>query len=55
MIELELMLNDLGKMLEKERGLRNKILLENAISTLKEYEKAISSQQEAILLSRKKG
>ena len=54
MIELEVMLNDLGKLLEKEKGLRNKILLENAISSIKEYEKAVSTQQEAVLFSRKK-
>ena len=54
MIELEIMLKDLNKMLEKEKGLRNKVLLENAISSIKEYEMAISTQQEAVLLSRRK-
>ncbi len=54
MIELEVILNDLRKILEKEKGLRNKILLGNAISSLREYEKAISTRQEAVLLSRKK-
>ncbi|MDO8634027.1 MAG: hypothetical protein Q7K34_01910 [archaeon] len=42
MIELELMINDLGKILEKEKGLRNKHLLETAVISLKEYEMAIS-------------
>jgi hypothetical protein len=39
MLELEVMLNDLNKMYGKEKGLRARIYLENAISNLKEYSK----------------
>mgnify|MGYP001574470309 CR=1 FL=1 len=42
MIELEIMINDLGKILEKEKGLRNKHLLQTAVTSLREYEMAIS-------------
>ena len=43
MLELELILNDLKKIEAKEKGLRNRILLEKAIDSLKEYEKAIAN------------
>ena len=41
MIELELMINDLQKMYNKEKSLRKRILLENAITNLKGYEKDV--------------
>lgn len=40
MIEFELILNDLEKMLVKEKSLRRRNYLETAIKNLKEYEKA---------------
>ena len=40
MIELELLLNELERLYAKEKGLRRKIFLENAIKNLKEYEKS---------------
>ena len=43
MLELELILNDLKKIQDKEKGLRNRILLEKAVDSLKEYEKAVAS------------
>lgn len=42
MIELELILNQLEKMYEKEKGLRNRVLLEKSIESLKEYESSTS-------------
>jgi len=43
LIELEIMLNDLSKIRDKEKGLRNRHLIDQAISSLKEYEKAMST------------
>jgi len=48
MLELELILNDLRKIESKEKGLRNRILLEKAIDSLKEYEKAVASGNSTI-------
>lgn len=42
MIELELMLNDLSKIKDKEKGLRNRMLLDQAINSISEYGKALS-------------
>jgi len=39
MIELELVINQLERQYEKEKRIRKKITLENAISALKEYER----------------
>ncbi|MBI2598205.1 MAG: hypothetical protein HYW50_03345 [Candidatus Diapherotrites archaeon] len=46
MIELELMLNDLQKLYVKEKSIRNRVLLEKAITNLKEYEKSLAVQSE---------
>ena len=48
MLELELILNDLRKIQAKEKGLRNRILLEKAVDSLKEYEKAVASGNSTI-------
>lgn len=42
MMELELMLNDLDRLHAREKGLRKRIYLEQAISALREYEKQLS-------------
>jgi len=52
MLELELILNDLMKIQAKEKGLRNRILLENAVDSLKEYEKAVASGNSTIAKKR---
>ncbi|MCR4335168.1 MAG: hypothetical protein NUV57_01375 [archaeon] len=39
MLELELVINQLERLYEKEKGIRKKINLETAISALKEYER----------------
>lgn len=54
MLELEIMLRDLGKLYDREKGLRNKILLENAIVNLKEYERAISNPEATYLVKKAK-
>jgi len=41
MLELELVINQLEKQYEKEKSIRKKITLENAISALKEYERLV--------------
>lgn len=40
MIEIEMMLHEIDKLIGKEKGIRNKVLLRNARDALKEYEKA---------------
>ena len=52
MIELELILKDLEKIKDKEKGLRNRILLEKAIDSIREYDKAVASGDST--LSKKK-
>ncbi len=42
MIELENILTDLEKMIKKEKGLRNRILLKDAHESLKKYETSVS-------------
>jgi len=42
MIELENMLTDIEKMIKKEKGMRNRILLKDAYDSLKKYETSIS-------------
>lgn len=44
MIEIELMLQDIRKLMEKEKGIRNRILLEQAQKALNEYEKAVRKE-----------
>ena len=39
MIEFELVVKEVEKLYEKEKGLRKKILLENALKSLAEYSK----------------
>lgn len=45
---MELILLELRKKLRKEKGLRNKILLEKAISALNEYQKSNSDENLSI-------
>jgi len=52
-IELEIMLNDLSKLYEKEKGIRNRVLLEKAIDSLKDYETAKSTVLENTYLIKK--
>ena len=46
LIEIELMLNDLQKMYNKEKSLRKRILLENAITNLKDYERDVEIKED---------
>ncbi len=45
MIEIEVMLNELKRLREKEKSIRNRILLENAYNALMEYEKAAHGKE----------
>ena len=40
MMEIEIMLHDIDKLIGKEKSIRNKVLLHNARDALKEYERA---------------
>ena len=51
MIEFEHILSHLENLYTKEKSLRNKILLEGALNSLKEYDKAIN-QDEATFIQR---
>jgi hypothetical protein len=42
MIELETLMNDLNRLYVKEKGMRKRIYLEQALSSLKQYEKQIA-------------
>lgn len=44
MIEFELVIREVEKLREKEKGLRARIHLENALRELNEYGKALSSR-----------
>jgi hypothetical protein len=39
LVETDAMLSELSRRLEKEKSLRRRILLENAISSIKEFER----------------
>jgi len=45
--ELELVLLEINKMMEKEKGLRGKVLLNNAFTSLKDYETHIAANGNA--------
>ncbi|MFH1224416.1 MAG: hypothetical protein V1676_01300 [Candidatus Diapherotrites archaeon] len=42
MIELETLMNDLNRLYTKEKGMRKRIYLEQALASLKQYEKQIA-------------
>lgn len=42
MIELETLMNDLNRLYVKEKGMRKRIYLEQALGALKQYEKQIA-------------
>ena len=52
MIEFEHIVDHLQKLYAKEKSLRNRILLESALTSLKEYDKAIN-QGEATFIQKK--
>jgi hypothetical protein len=40
MLEIEMIISEINRLISKEKSLRKKILLENALKNLKDYEKA---------------
>ncbi|MBU1940097.1 hypothetical protein KKH30_05015 [Candidatus Micrarchaeota archaeon] len=45
MIEIEVLMNDLSKLHSKEKGMRKRIYLEQALSALKQYEQQIAMDE----------